>query len=289
MRFSENLRAASENFYNQMTLLLVAAGLMHLGVFLAADQSWEGSVSLRKPALFGISTGVTLFSLLLLWRKLPSRRYDAIAITATALAAVVEVFLITLQYWRGVASHFNHATPMDFTIHLLMDACVVVLFVAITDLTIRSFGTWQASADVKIAYQQGMVLLFVSCLIGFLILGVGFVQKSRGLPPEIYLGQGVLKFPHGIAIHAIQYLTLLSWGLSHIRLSKRSAVMLVGAVAVGFWGQLIYSLLQTFQGRARFELTPFSGLILVASTLLVVGPVVIAVLQHLRRKFRAAA
>lgn len=281
-------QSVSVKIYTLVTIGLVVAGMIHLGLWLVADQLWEGAVSLRKPALFGISTGVTLLSLILLLKQLQPRSYDASLLMATAVAAGVEVFLISLQYWRGVASHFNHATPFDLAVHLVMDACVFVLTLAIANLMVRSFGNWNAPRQTQVAYQQGLVLLFVSCLIGFLILGIGFVNKSKGLPPEIYFGAGVLKFPHGIAIHAVQYLTVLAWALHRVGSTERLAARLVMSAAIGFWGQLLFSLLQTFQGRGRFELTQLSGLILVASTLLIVGPIVTVMLRFFRRLRTAA-
>ncbi len=48
---------------NWVAVLLCASGLVHLGLWMAAGQEWEGPISLRKPALFGISSGLTLWSL----------------------------------------------------------------------------------------------------------------------------------------------------------------------------------------------------------------------------------
>ncbi len=56
--------------------LLVFAGLFHAAVWLASGQPWEGSVSWRKPALFGVSGGFTLVSLGLLYKLLAPQPWD---------------------------------------------------------------------------------------------------------------------------------------------------------------------------------------------------------------------
>ena len=41
-------------------VLLVLSGLVHLGILVISGGSWAGPLSLRKPATFGISFGLTL-------------------------------------------------------------------------------------------------------------------------------------------------------------------------------------------------------------------------------------
>ncbi|MFM8282835.1 MAG: hypothetical protein ACKOCW_04675, partial [Planctomycetaceae bacterium] len=88
-------------------LVLVASGVAHLAVCAVLGGPWEGPVTWRKPILFGISGGLTCLSMGWAWAQLPQRRGDGWLATATAWALLVEVGLIDLQRWRGVASHFN--------------------------------------------------------------------------------------------------------------------------------------------------------------------------------------
>ena len=94
-------------------ILLIVSGLVHIPIWLADGSSWEGSVSWRKPILFGISTGMTLWSLSWLEKNLNRRWLDSVVGWIVSVSLVVEVALITLQRWRGTASHFNHTTTFD--------------------------------------------------------------------------------------------------------------------------------------------------------------------------------
>ncbi len=111
--------------------VLLASGLLHLVLWLGSGQAWEGSVSLRKPALFGISGGLTVWSLAWVIANLPARRHDAWLTRALSWALLVEVSLITLQYWRGVASHFNHTTTLDGIIERTMLVLILLATVAL--------------------------------------------------------------------------------------------------------------------------------------------------------------
>ena len=42
--------------------LLILAGLIHVAILLISGGSWEGPLSWRKPATFGLSFGVTLIN-----------------------------------------------------------------------------------------------------------------------------------------------------------------------------------------------------------------------------------
>ena len=43
--------------------LLIASGLIHLAILVLGGGSWEGPVSLRKAATFGLSFGLTLITI----------------------------------------------------------------------------------------------------------------------------------------------------------------------------------------------------------------------------------
>jgi len=43
--------------------MLLVSGLIHIGILTVSGGSWEGPVSLRKPATFGLSFGLTLLTI----------------------------------------------------------------------------------------------------------------------------------------------------------------------------------------------------------------------------------
>src|SRR6516165_7516029 len=44
--------------------LLLVSGLVHLAILIASGGSWEGPLSWRKPATFGLSFGLTLITII---------------------------------------------------------------------------------------------------------------------------------------------------------------------------------------------------------------------------------
>lgn len=245
--------------------MLVASGLVHLAVWAVLGGPWEGPVTWRKPILFGISGGLTALSLGWVWAALPWRRGDGLLAAATAWALGIEVALIDLQRWRGVASHFNRATPTD---SLLYDAMgVLILFVTLVtvDLTVRTFlGRADFPADMLLAARAGLVFLTISCLLGIWASVHGDLRLAAGLEPARYGAAGVPKFPHGVAIHAIQWLPLVAWAARAVGIGRRGRRAIVLLATIGTAAVLLYAFAQTLLGRGRFAAGPVTGTLLAA-------------------------
>jgi len=233
--------------------ILVASGLVHIGVWGVLGGPWEGPVTWRKPILFGISGGLTAISLGWAWARLPWRRGDLWLARITAWALVIEVALIDLQRWRGVASHFNRQTPLDSWLYDLMGGLILFVTAVIIDLTVRWFRTRPpVPADMLLAARSGLVLLTVSCLLGIWASVNGEMQLAAGRPPEIFGAAGVVKFPHGVVIHAIQWLPFIAWAARRVGLGDRTRVLLVAVATAASALLLAYALTQTLAGRPRF-------------------------------------
>ena len=165
-------------------VLLVASGIIHLGVFFFYGGSWEGEVSWRKPVLFGISAGLTSISMGWVWASLTKWRYDGFLSSTAALALLIEVGLIDFQQWRGVASHFNRSTPIDSAIYNLMGLLILWVTGVIIFLTVRSFTEpLSQPTPMVIGIQYGLIYLTISCLLGIIINISGDVRMQHGLPP----------------------------------------------------------------------------------------------------------
>ncbi|MEL7498166.1 MAG: hypothetical protein AAFN77_11180 [Planctomycetota bacterium] len=275
--------AASTRWMEWGGWLLIGSGLVHLIIYATQDGSWEGPVSWRKPILFGLSTGMTMLSMAWIWPRLKPARYDGWLIPTISFGLVFEVALITVQQWRGVASHFNHETLLDQTFDLIITVFVTLAALAIFDLTRRSWRSFDATPDIRLAVRWGMNFLSVSCLIGFWMLWFGGRQMAAGNDPGLVGNAGVAKFPHGVTIHSIQFLPLLCWILWRFGFedsTRRSAVAwVIGSMAL----LLLFSIMQTAAGRSRFDLTLSSGLVLAAGMALLV-PVGITVLRQVFAK-----
>jgi len=253
--------------------LLVASGLAHAAVWAAVGGPWEGAITWRKPILFGISGGLTCLSLGWAWAALPWRRGDGPLARATAAALVVEVALIDLQRWRGVASHFNRDTPFDSAAYDVMTWLILGVTLVIGDLTVRSVvQAVRLPPDMRLAARAGLGLLAISCLLGIWAGAAGETRRAAGLPPETLHAAGVLKFPHGAALHALQWLPLLAWAARRAGVDEHGRVWLVAVAAAGnalFGG---YALAQTLLGRGRFDTTPLTAALLAVAVAMLALP-----------------
>ena len=257
-------------------ILLIASGLIHIPIWLADGGSWQGSISWRKPILFGISTGMTLWSLGWLEKNLLRRGFDRTIGWIVSVSLVLEVALITLQRWRGAASHFNHATTFDEVIDFAMLSLIIIAFLGIFYFAVRSFGQLTLDADYRSALRSGMGFLIVSCLIGFVISIYGYERLAEGLSPEKVGKEGVPKFPHGIAIHALQLLPLAVLVMRRTASSLQQRVSVVRWLTASFALQIVFASYQTSNGYARGDLqTPLGMLLACAVTISLIVPVAI--------------
>lgn len=257
-------------------LVMVASGIAHIPVWAVLGGPWEGPVTWRKPILFGISGGLTALSLGWVWPQLGWRRGDVPLASATAWALFVEVFLIDLQRWRGVGSHFNRDTPLDSFLFDAMGVLIVAVTLVIADLTWRLLRRRPPlAADMLLAARAGMGLLLVSCLLGIWVGMHGETQLERGLDPTRFGAAGVPKFPHGIVIHAVQWLPALAWLARRAGIAEPGRYRLVALASAGSTLLLVYALAQTALGRARFDVVPLTAAVLMAAVAGLVVPVIL--------------
>jgi hypothetical protein len=262
-------------------VLLVLSGVFHFGVWVASARAWEGAVSWRKPMLFGRSTGVTCLSLGWVLGWLRSSKTGCVIALSTAIAAVIEVGLITLQTWRGVASHFNVATPFDALVNYAIDVLITVITLAILAMTVRSLGPLRrdgvrAPADFELAIRFGMILLSTSCLFGYWMLWYGARQVAAGQSPELFGAGGVVKFVHGMPMHAVQVLPISCWLMSHMSVALPSRTRAVALLGVGFALLTLFAAVQTFRGRARADLDVISASVFALAALAFLAPLGLA-------------
>jgi len=269
-------------------VVLVASGLVNVAVWAAIGGPWEGPVTWRKPILFGISGGLTSLSLGWAFSRLARRRGDAFLAWATAVALLVEVALIDLQRWRGVASHFNRATPLDSLLYDVLGGLILFVTLVCLDLTARWLRHAPAGmpADMLLAARTGFVLLSVSCLLGIWASVHGDARSQAGLAPETLGAAGVVKFPHGAVIHAVQWLPALAWATRRAGIAARGRLRLVAAAAIGSVLMLAYALAQTLLGRGRFDASPPLAALLAAAMACLAVPAVITAAAALRPRAR---
>lgn len=252
--------------------VLIASGFLHLALLWVTGAEWSGPLSLRKPGLFGVSAGVTVWSMAWVLTQLMPHSHDRGWATVLSGSLLLEVGLITLQHWRGVPSHFNRGTTFDAIIELTMLGLILFVTAGIFWLCRRSRDLIPMHKSLGIAIRAGLWLLFVSCCLGLMTMILGEINLATGRSPEVWGRAGVLKYPHGAALHAIQTLPLLSVLLQMFRVTY-SAWLIRSAVAAHVLF-LAHALWQTYQGRARMDVDATSCSMLAAAGLLLLLSVI---------------
>ena len=263
-----------------MGAILVASGLVHLALLWFSGAEWSGPLSIRKPGLFGVSAGVTVWSIAWVLTQLAPHRHDQRLVNGLSAGLLLEVGLITLQYWRGVPSHFNRTTALDAMIESIMLGLILLVTVGIAWLAWRSRHLRPMAESRAIAIRAGLWLLLVSCGLGFVATIAGEWNLAHGRPPEVWGRAGVLKYPHGAALHAIQALPLLTMFLQKFRVAHAAAV-LKGAVALQVLF-LVHAVWQTLQGRSRTDVDRQGLAVLAGAGLLLI------LLAQIRRAWQVA-
>ena len=235
-----------QRFAYAFAALLVLSGLFHLGVYALDGGPWEGPVSWRKPVVFGLSFGIALATVSWVMTFLrPNRIVGRLVLGLYSLAAVGEVFLVSLQRWRGVPSHFNESTPFDASVFSLMGMLVSLVGALTVAVAIWSWFRLDAPASLALAIRLGLLLMLVS-------QGVGVQMIAEG--GNTFGAAGALKVPHAVTIHAAQVLPALALVLLAVPGRELLRVRVVELGAAGYVVLVGATMVQTYAGRAPFDL-----------------------------------
>lgn len=210
---------------------LLVSGIAHGVTFLRIEAEWDGVVSLRKPMLFGVSFGITLLTLTWVATRLTiTTRWRNRLLVALAAASVVEVGLITLQFWRGQPSHFNVASGFDNTVFVLMGVAVSMVAVVIAILALAAIRPVEARPSLVSAVRGGLALGVIAQLTGGLMLAIGFDAPD---PVEASAAARHLALAHALPLHALQVLPILAMIIGRITDEPR-ALRAVRALTIAY-------------------------------------------------------
>lgn len=270
-----------QRFVYLVGALMFGSALFHSGVFLLDDIPWEGTVSWRKPIVFALSLGSTLFSLAWVLTFLPKRRrlnWGLMSILGVSMS--VEYGLIVMQAWRGVPSHFNYTTPFDSAVFSMMGIMILIFGVICLIITGMVFFTVNAPASMVWAIRMGLLILAMSQFLGYMIVQNGTAQafsesgeyvRDVTETASTIGAAGNMKVPHAVTLHALQVLPILAWLLLFSNWRERQRLQLVLVAGVGYSGLVGVSLIQTFSGQAAFDLSVLISLLLAGSVVSIVG------------------
>ena len=254
--------ASYQRFAYACAGLLLLSGMFHGIVFLVDGGPWEGPVSWRKPVVFGLSFGITLATIAWIVGFLRMRKVTGWLVLGTlSVASVLEVFLITMQRWRGVPSHFNESTAFDSAVFSSMGLLVSLVALMAIVVTVRSFGHIDAPASLAWAIRLGLVLLLVSQVVGVQMIAEG---------GNTFGAAGALKVPHAFTLHALQVLPALALLLVVAEYTERQRLEIVALGGIGYGALIASVMVQTYAGLAPTELGALA-MALAASGLVVLG------------------
>jgi hypothetical protein len=260
-----------QKFLYVIGALFLLSGLFHAGVLLVTGGSLAGPISWRKPIIFGFSVGVTCLSIGWVLAFLPKHRLIGWLLSGTlGISFLVEVFLIDMQQWRGVPSHFNYSTPFDAVVFNIMGTMIVLVEIVVVVVALWTFFSLKAPLSLAWAIRLGMVLLVVSQIFGNLIIANGIPQVLDFQTGEfiregvnsayIFGAAGSMKVPHALTLHAIQVLPLLAFLLLFTNWSESRRLAAVIVAAAGYTGLVVVSTYQTFSGLTLFDISLLPGL-----------------------------
>jgi hypothetical protein len=235
---------------------LILVGLGHLVAWLVVGGAWQGPVSFRKPTTFGISFGLTTVTLAWVtgWLRITGRT-AWLLLGPLAAADTYEVAWVAVQRWRGVASHFNFATTLDYTLFLLGAVAITVTISVILILAVLAFAAMQAPPSMALAIRGGLLILVIAQGVGGWMIahGVGPASDGQAVGLTTFGAAGVMKVPHAVAMHAIQVLPALAWLLSFAPVDERRRLDLARTATLGYLALVAVSLLQTAAGLAPLD------------------------------------
>jgi hypothetical protein len=220
--------------------LLILSGLTHLVILLMSGGSWEGPLSLRKPTTFGLSFGLTLINVTFITSFLSIKdRTRTLLLGIFATACVLETFLVSLQAWRGVPSHFNVETPFDAAVAQTLAAGGFTLVAVIVTLTIIALrDKTSLRPGLRLATRAGWVALVGAQVAGGVMIGTGMRLVFGGDPQRAYATGGWLKPVHAVLMHGILVLPLASWLISRTDWDERTRSRAIWSV-IALYGLLV--------------------------------------------------
>jgi len=241
----------------------LVSGLVHLVVLAANGWAWSGAVSFRKPLTFSVSIALLLATIGWVLDRLPDRPRLAGTIAWTLLvSSTVEVALITMQAWRGRASHFNTLAAGDAVVFAAMGIMVAVMSLCLVAVLVWSLVRPPRDRLVRLAVLGGLVLIVTGLGLGQWVIELGndFVETHRAVPGTVMSGErGVAKFPHAVALHGIQLFVLAAVLARRSGLTEAARRRAVRLVVWSYAAVLVFACAQTITGNGPLDPTVWNA------------------------------
>jgi hypothetical protein len=238
--------------------LLTLVGWLHVVALLATvvlllsdDRTVLGINTWIKPMKFMASIAVYLWTIAWFTRYVRRPRWAMKTVSIViSVAIVIESACILLQAARGTRSHFNFMTDFDAAIFQTMGVMIGInLLMVVVVFFLFSKPTVRLPPAYLLGIRSGIALFLVGGGIGgyMIVQGghtVGAADGGAGLPLLNWSTVGGdLRVAHGAALHAMQILPLVGFGLSRLRrVPGKLPRLALMVAAAGVYAALVYAL-----------------------------------------------
>lgn len=277
LAYWRNATRAQQALFIAGTLLL-GSMVFHGVALVASGGSIHGPVSFRKAMTFAETLGLTCW--VIGW-MLPlfafGRRTTWLVTGFVLLFTLGEAFLMSMQVWRGVPSHYNFTTPFNMAVFYATGVGAVGFTVLAAALLVLSFRRHNAPPSVMLAIRTGLMITLFGSATGVLMSvnagpiweGIAAImQRFSTSPIGRYIGQpegtvgGNIVLLHALGVHGLQLLPLVGWLLGYSQLAERQRVCLVAATALSWAALLALLTVQAFRGLPLTSIAPLTGALL---------------------------
>lgn len=220
-------------------------------IALAIDPRTLNDISVWvKPIKFQVSLSLHLFTLALLLPLISSALGDSrlvrVSVAISVIASTYETIYITFQSARGVASHYNIATPIESVMYSLMGIGAVALVVGAFGIGLaiaRSPAPSNATKGLHIGAATGLMVGAVATLITAAVLSTGVAATGHWIGGELSDANGLplvgwsttggdLRVAHFFATHLMQALPIVGL-LADRFVPGRARLIVILAMLIG--------------------------------------------------------
>ena len=260
---------------------LTAVGLIMIPVLVGSligvaidPRTITGAPAWLKPSKFAASIAIYTLTLAWIFTYLREwRRTRRIVGWTTAVVMILEIAVIDLQAWRGTASHFNVATPLDMTLFSIMGSAIVTQ--TLTSIAVAVALWRQVFADRALgwALRLGFTLTILGAAAGGLMTRptaaqldearltqrmavagahtVGAADGGPGLPGTGWSREhGDLRVPHFIGLHAVQALVIVAIAMRRRIAAQATRVRLMAVAGASYGALYVVLLSQALRGQS---------------------------------------